>query len=166
MGDRIHRWLALTAVAVVVAGFVGWRSLRSANSTRAGNPPAPVPSPQLSQLIPYSTPITDTLRIVAPATDSIALPRDPFAGRPLPRASVAQSGESSAPAPKPAADRWTVTTTLMAGSRRAALINDNLVYVGDPLPGGGTLTSVEHDHVVVTDTKGATHKVAVKEGNG
>jgi hypothetical protein len=54
----------------------------------------------------------------------------------------------------------------MAGARRAAVINDALIYLGDPIPGGGKLTSVERDRVVVTDTKGALHTVAVKEGEG
>ena len=57
------------------------------------------------------------------------------------------------------------TATLMAGIRRAAVINDELIYLGDSIPGGGTLTSVERDRIVVTDSKGVTHTLAVKEGD-
>jgi hypothetical protein len=168
MGERIHRWLAVAAAVIVIAGVAGWRSLHGAGTLRAASVPAPIPSPELAQLIPYSAPIVDTPRILPPARDSITMPRDPFAERPLARVIAAMPDTEHAAAPKVPAEQWRVTTTLMAGTRRAALINDELIYVGDPLPGGGgILTSVERDHVVVKDTKGATHTVAVvKEGNG
>ena len=62
------------------------------------------------------------------------------------------------------ADEWDVSATLIAGARRAALINGVLVSVGDAVPGGATLTAVERDRVVLTDQKGSAHTIAVKEG--
>lgn len=167
MGDRIHRWLAVLAVAIAIVAFAGWRSLHGASATgRARGAPPTVPSPQLAQLIPYSTPIADTLTIAPPPRDSITISRDPFANGQLPRVVASSVDTTQRVIPVAPAEQWHVTTTLMAGTRRAALINDELIYVGDPLPGGGILTSVERDHVVVKDNKGATHTVAVKEGNG
>jgi hypothetical protein len=40
-----------------------------------------------------------------------------------------------------------------------------LIYVGENVPGGGKLTSVERDRIVVTDAQGTSHVVAVKEGD-
>jgi hypothetical protein len=167
MDDRIHQLLGLSAAVIVVVGYFEWRSLHSASAQQAVAAPATVPNPQLSQLMPFTAPIADTLRIGPASSDSITMPRDPFAAKPLPRLSEPSSAVAAAPRVKTDSLQWRVTTTLMAGSRRAALINDVLVYVGDPLPGGSKLTSVERDHVVVTDPKGAAHTVAVaKEGNG
>jgi hypothetical protein len=167
MAERIHRLLGLVAAVVAVGGFLAWRSLRASDPLRGAPLPAPTASPQLAQLIPFSTPIPDTVRLGVALVDVTIPTRDPFVNRALPR--VAVSGNTG---PRPKTEEaelteWHVTTTLLAGARRAALINDQLVYVGDPLPDGGKLTSVERDHVVVTDRKGTAHTVAVaKEGNG
>jgi hypothetical protein len=111
--------------------------------------------------------LSDTLRRLPVAGDSLVLRRDPFAGQLVSHASDSQSAVAEAPAAQHEGPTWRVTTTLMSGTRRAALINDALIYVGDRLPDGSKLTTVERDHVVVTDQKGATHTVAVaKEGNG
>ncbi|MDB4876529.1 MAG: hypothetical protein JWM41_2975 [Gemmatimonadetes bacterium] len=114
----------------------------------------------------YSAPLSDSVRYVAPRSDSIVVPRDPFAPQPLPRVAQVRSAPGEAPPPV-AVDttHWRVTATLMAGSRSAAVINDALIYVGDPLPGGGRLKSVGRDRVVLTDREGVTHTVAVKEGD-
>ncbi|MGH9883930.1 MAG: hypothetical protein ACREBE_00260 [bacterium] len=40
------------------------------------------------------------------------------------------------------------------------------MYIGDTLPGGVKLTAVERDRVVLTDSRGTAHSVAVKEGEG
>lgn len=165
MGKGVHQMLGLAAVVIVAIGWMGWRSMRKAAGP-AGAAPAAVPSPGLMPLMPYSAPLSDTLGMIAIPADVVSLSRDPFAERPMAR--VVSDGPAVTPVtPKVDAPVWRVTTTLMAGNRRAALINDVLVYVGDSLPGGGKLVSVERDHVVVSDLKGATHTVAVvKEGNG
>jgi hypothetical protein len=166
MGERIHRLLGLVAAVVAVSGFLAWRTVRAGPGPGALTPP-PSPGPQLAQLAPFATPIPDSVRLAPSSMDAGVVSRDPFVMRGMPRL-VTSSGSASAPrqqADEPRAE-WKVTTTMIAGARRAALINDQLVYVGDPLPDGSKLTTVERDHVVVTDRKGAAHKVAVKEGNG
>jgi len=166
MAERIERVLAAAAAVIVLAGFWGWRTL----GTQKGVGPAPVsvPNPNLAQLAPYTSPLSDTLRTLPSSSDSITPRRDPFLGQPIPHAAEEKpAADEPQTRPRNNAEAWRVTTTLMAGSRRAALINDELVYVGDPLPDGSRLTTVERDHVVVTDQKGAAHTVAVaKEGNG
>ena len=166
MGERIHRLLALVAAVVVIGGFLAWRSLR-AGAAAGALAPAPSPGPQLTQLNAYATPIPDTMRIAPSAPDVGVVTRDPFVMRGAPRILTSSSGSAAPRQVEEARVEWKVTTTLVAGARRAALINDQLVYVGDPLPDGSKLTTVERDHVVVTDRKGAAHTVAVsKEGNG
>lgn len=172
MANRVHGLLAVAAIVILGIGFMGWRSLRTpaAPAGKVAPMPAPVPNAQVSELLPYVEPPTDSLRTVAAATDTIVLRRDPFAGQPLARAAEPAGVATMAgaePRPRREAEEWHVTTTLLSGNRRAALINDALIYVGDPLPDGSRLTSVERDHVVVTDQKGAAHTVAVaKENNG
>lgn len=167
MASRAEHMLGVAAAAIVLAGFLGWRTLGTQKSSM--QTPAAVPNPNLAQLAPYTAPLSDTLRTIPSATDSIAPRRDPFLGQPVPRVAAEKqpAGADEAPPARANTEAWRVTTTLMAGNRRAALINDALVYVGDPLPDGSRLTTVERDHVVVTDQKGAAHTVAVaKEGNG
>lgn len=164
MADRLHTSLGVAAVVIVAAGFIGWRSLRAPAGAMLA---APVPNPNLSPLMPYATPLSDTLLVAASAGDSTALPRDPFGAVAVERVAESTGAPTDGERSKTDENPWHVTTTLMAGTRRAALINDVLVYVGDALPGGGgKLTAVERDHVIVTDLKGALHTVAVaKEGN-
>lgn len=121
---------------------------------------------QVAQLLPYATPPRDSELAIA-SVAGVPVVRDPFLARSTPRASMPAPAEA-APAQgraKQAAAAYRVTTTLMAGNRRAALINDQLIYVGESLPDGSTLTSVERDRVVVTDHSGTAHVVAVaREG--
>jgi hypothetical protein len=123
---------------------------------------------QIAQLLPYAAAPRDT-DLVVTALGDVPSGRDPFVSRSMPRVVASAPADSapvtqSAKAPVPS---YRVTTTLMAGTRRAALINDQLVYVGESLPDGSKLTSVERDRVVVTDHSGAAHVVVVaREGEG
>ncbi len=166
MGENFHRSLAAVVIAIALTAFLGWRSLRGTESLRGAPLQAPLPSPQLTPLMPYTQPLADTVAVPRAGRVAVSLARDPFGA-----AVIAQSSQSShssggavaASAPREGASLH-VTATMIGGARRAAVINDMLVYVGDQVPGGGKLTSVERDRVVVTDTKGTSHVVAVKEG--
>jgi hypothetical protein len=164
MAEHIHRWIAAAAVFVALTGFLGWRALGSSDPRKGGLSLA-TPDPQLTPLLAYSAPLADTIRILGMGDAAIMLRQDPF-GRPLitpaerersPVAAMPQSVDVASP-------HWQVTATLMNGSRRAAVINDELIYLGDSVPGGGKLIAVERDRVTVTDARGASHTVAVKEG--
>jgi hypothetical protein len=165
--QRIHGALALAAAAILAVGFVGWRSLRVAPAA-LGAPAAiaGTPDPGLAGLMAFASPVPDSLRSVGAPSDSLVLRRDPFVAQPMGHVAAApRAADEREPAPRIETENWHVTTTLVSGSRRAALINDALVYVGDPLPDGSRLTTVERDHVVVTDQKGAAHRVAVARGD-
>ena len=167
MGDHVHRWLAVVVLAIAITAFLGWRSLGSASSPRAGPSPNSLPSPQLTQLMPYSQPLGNTVGLLHVGHDNIDLPRDPFGRQVVQQASQNSGGEPSSNANRSGrvGGPWRVTATMIAGARRAAVINDMLIYVGDSLPGGGKLTSVERDRVIVTEPNGTSHVVAVKEGD-
>ena len=166
MANRIQQWIAIAGVAVVVVGAVGWRSLRASSPRgRAATTAPAVPSPDLAPLASYAAPLSDSALALASVADSVVVRRDPFYdddSKPL----AVKPRTTSRDAVRPQAGEWHVSATLIAGARRAAVINDVLVYEGDGIPGGGKLTSVERDRVVVTDPHGATHTVTVKEGDG
>jgi hypothetical protein len=162
MANHIHRWLAVGAVFVALLGVAGWRALATGDSPRGA--PSVTPAPQLTQLLAYAVPMPDTFAIAGPVNDTFLMPRDPFVGEhvaPI-RAATAAAGVPRHPGVD--GPRWIVTAIMITDTRRAAVINDVLIYVGDSVPGGGKLTAVERDRVVVTDPKGTSHTVTVKEG--
>ena len=173
MDDRVHRSLAVSTLVIALVASAGWRALgdpvpggRGARAVTAAKPVLLVPNPGLDQLIPYAAPLSDSVAEVAVEAPAISVRRDPFADAPEP----APVRESPRPDAKSAEGQHetrglelSVTATLVAGARRAAVINDSLIYVGGVVPGAGRLTAVESDHVVVTDAKGTAHTVAVKE---
>jgi hypothetical protein len=114
--------------------------------------------------MPYTQPLADTALVPRAGRAAVALARDPFGATAVAQSSqISHSAEGADVAPRET-ESLHVTATMIGGARRAAVINDMLIYVGDRVPGGGKLTSVERDRVVVTDPKGTSHVVAVKEG--
>ena len=163
MGENVHRTLVAVVIAIALTAFLGWRSLRGTDPLRGAPSPSPLPSPHLTDLMPYSRPLADSIVVRRPAQRVITLAHDPFGALPV-QVSEISHGDGSVTAPKQETTLH-VTATMIAGTRRAAVINDQLIYVGDVVPGGGKLTSVERDRIVITDQKGTSHVVAVKEGD-
>lgn len=91
---------------------------------------------------------------------------DPF-GRSMPRADEAAPSATAASSPvseRPRARSWTLTAILITETRRAAVINEQLVGVGDALPGGGRVIAVERDHVVIATADGARRQLTLSDG--
>ena len=161
MAERIHSALGALAVVILAGGGLAWRFVGAAGQPAIA---APMQSSRFSQLMPYATPLPDSVQAVASWHAPVAIARDPFSPREM-NAVVPRMALREAPsAPRTVQPRWDVTAILIAGARRAALINGVLVNMGDPAPGGATLTAVERDRVVLTDPRGTAHTVAVKEG--
>ncbi len=120
-------------------------------------------SAQLAELISFAKPLSDSAPTETFAIASAPLPRDPF-DQGIAHPVVRLAARSSRSAPTVDVPVWDVSATLIAGERRAALINGVLISVGEAAPGGVTLTAVQRDRVVLTDQKGAAHTIAVKEG--
>lgn len=162
MAEHQHGWLTAAGVALMLTGFFGWRTVNDNSETGTG---ALVPVQGLARLIPFASSVSDGVTVRLSSVDTVGLRRDPFVPARAPRFTVAQVGTAakSARVPETALVRWNVSATLMAGSRRAAIIDDVLIHVGDMLPGGVTLTSVERDSVVLTDSRGKAHTIVARE---
>jgi hypothetical protein len=163
--SRARVTLAGIAVAFTAIAMLAWRDLRKPITAQAAILP-----PEYARLGDFLTPLADSGR---PGTDS-GIPagaiRDPFFTRPIapPPDPVAAPADSSAIGPDTSsrAERvWTVGA-IMPGKRKAAVINDALVYVGESLPGGWRLVAVDDSAVVLTDAKGARHRVMVRPEDG
>jgi hypothetical protein len=179
MADRVHTWVIIGFMTVAALGFTGWKRLRSGSPAAAsagGGAIAPkVPNLQLAPLMNYAAPLNDSLMASGQFSEHAAelswgtdvVRRDPFsiaaAAVPVVRERVVAS--RAAKSHREANVEWRVSATLLAGDKRAAVINDELVYVGERVAGGATLTQVERDHVLVIDGKGTPHLVPVKEGD-
>jgi hypothetical protein len=161
----------LGAERASLGGTVDYHVVLAVFESRADSARSPAgdePVRQIARLLPYAKPARDE-QLSIPAAPVLTLARDAFLARAMPRlvaAAPIDTTRAAAPSKLPTV-AYHVTTTLMAGSSRAALINDQLIYVGERLPDGSTLTSVERDRVVVTGHNGTAHAVAVAgEGEG
>ena len=161
MASRLIRSRNVLLVLIAILGMVGWSALQPRDEDIAWTH-KPVSRPNVASLMMYAAPSADVVNASdEPTADTIAPVRDPFGYA----QTSSHADERRAPAVKePAAPHWSVSATMVTGSRSAAIIDDQLVYVGDALPGGGRLTAVERDCVTVTDAKGASHVLTVKEG--
>lgn len=155
-----QRNLALAAVGLIVAGAIVWRLLGSVATVLplgAGNP--------IGTLGAYTAPVDSAAsRPGLLPGQSIELPRDPFTA-----SAVYHPAVRHEPALRPrtqigaGAQAWRVSAVLITNTRRAAVVNDSLVDQGAALPGGARLTSVEADHVIVTDASGTRHTITARD---
>lgn len=121
-------------------------------------------SAQLAELMSFAKPLSESLAATPVIGPTVTLSGDPLGAGVAAQPVVQRMARASRIARRADAPAWDVSATLIAGARRAALINGVLVSVGDAVSAGVTLTAVERDRVVLTDQKGAAHTIAVKEG--
>ncbi len=94
MADRVHRALGMSATLVVVAGLVGWRSLRGGFATSTA---APIPTVGITNLLPYASPVADSARLVTAVPTLVAPSRDPFAAQAVTRGPEARPSDGRPP---------------------------------------------------------------------
>jgi len=154
-----RRSLIVAATFFVVAfAILANRIIASTKLLQRSTPPLA----DLESLRPYLAPLADSATVRAESAVTAAI-RDPFgATSPAPIVTpgigARQVTRTSRRTP------WVVTTILLDGSRKSAIVNDTWVNLGDSLAGGSRLTAVERDHVVVTDAKGVRHTIALQGG--
>jgi hypothetical protein len=164
-GERRRIWLALVIAALAVIAFQGRRLLRESDAAQNAPDVAAVAS-----LVPLmaQNPVGRAPSRLLRGVDPTGVVRDPFrdgfrAVEATPRIVAANT-----PAVREPTDRervWVVSAILISESRRAAVINDVLVNVGGELPGGGgRLTAVENNRVIVTDPKGVRRTININSG--
>jgi hypothetical protein len=147
----------------VVTVTLGAMSLRVATSARE-LAARPIPGGDIQSLAGFLAPLPDSAGFAHGGNLSTVVSRDPF----LPTGYSRPQGSDSVvwlsqPAPR-GTEQWVVSSILVEGSRKSAIVNDAWVSVGDPLGGGSRLTSVERDHIVVTDANGIRHVVSIRGG--
>jgi hypothetical protein len=161
-GNR-QRTTMLGVVALLASALtiVAYRTITSARELEA----RPLPNADLQSLAPYLQPLSDTSILAQGAANTMVVPRDPFvasgvarAGLPI-RMTLDSNRSTSA-----GEQHWVVSSILVEGSKKSAIVNDAWVTIGDTLGGGSRLTAVERDHIVVTDAKGVRHKVPIQGG--
>lgn len=167
--DPMRIVVAAGALWLVGAG-IAWRDLRQPATADAAIPASYDLLPDV--LRPLAENAGSTAELEGSTTSPVRLgARDPFdngVGVPVAESQglVGAVGTTIDPAPdEPREFPWTVGA-IMPGRRRAAVINDALVYVGTALPGGWTLTAVEDAAVVLTDPRGVRHRIAVQPQGG
>jgi hypothetical protein len=153
--------LIAAALFAVALTLVAVRTIDAGMAVEA----RPLPAADIQAVSAYLAPLPDTSRLASGAPNGIVVARDPFVSvgvapaQALPRATVNTS------LPKTASTQpWVVSTILVEGSRKSAIVNNTWVTIGDSLAGGSRLTEVEPDHIVVTDAKGVRHKVSIQGG--
>lgn len=82
--------------------------------------------------------------------------RDPFMGPDI--------AEPVAEAPGPAQPTLRVSAILISGDRRLAIVGDQVVGVGDVLPGGEQVAEIRRDEVVVQRRDGTRQTVRIDTG--
>jgi hypothetical protein len=159
----LSRWSTAIAIVAMIA-FFGPRMLRKSSIEAASPEIAAVTA--LVPLIPYASLELPPLQPDRQNAAGITLSRDPFQSVVEPAATGAGASARASVAPDTGRREQSVVVSaiLISDSRRAAVINDVLVNVGGEVPGGGKLTSVEHDRVVVTDAKGIRRTITINTG--
>lgn len=155
-----RRSLILAATFFVVAfAIFGSRVIASTNRLQRTTPPLT----DVESLRPYLAPLGDSAAARSETTTAMVI-RDPFA---MPNRVVPAIRDAKATRMSPRASvrsPWVVTTVLLEGSRKSAIVNDKWVNLGDALADGSRLTAVERDHVIVTDAKGVQHRISIQGG--
>lgn len=162
--QRRYGRAATVLLVVLAAALASRRVIRPPGPTRAA--PDTVSMGVTDDSIErYLAPVPAPVPLVSSGYVA-GLTTDPFersarrAGGPAPFAAAAAAPGSAAPR----RSAWTLTAILITEARRAAVINEQLVGVGDALPGGGRVIAVERDHVVVATADGARRQLTLSAG--
>jgi hypothetical protein len=160
--DRFRSTLVVVALAACALAALSLRAIKTAGvvADRA------VPTTGLASLTSFLGPLPDELGRARPTSGTRVMLRDPFAvAAPAAPVAVSRGNAVSSSTPvKAARQHWVVSTILVEGTRKSAIVNNAWVTVGDSLGGGSRLTAVERDHVVVTDANGVRHVVRIQGG--
>jgi hypothetical protein len=159
--DRHIVVAAAGGILTVALAAVALRSIASAAEVAK----VPVATAGLETLAAFTKPLPTSSGLARPGTGTMVVARDPFF--PV-RSPVVNTAANSRPRATGTTgtrrDGWVVTSILIEGSRRSALVNDAWVSVGDALGAGSRVSAIERDHVVVTDALGARHVLSIQRG--
>jgi hypothetical protein len=149
----------ITAVTALAA-FVTLRSI-AAGQQLAGKPLA---SADLQSLAAYLAPLPDSSRLAQDGPITMVVAHDPFLSAAAPAGSQSPTRAGAGTRSKPSEGQWVVSSILLEGAKRSAIVNNVWVTVGDAVGSGAKVTAIEPDHVIVTDAKGVRHTVSIQGG--
>ena len=139
---------ALFLSALVLDRIVTRRSPQTARS------PQTLAAAELDSLSGYLRPIPDSLLRVLADTSPVRT-RDSF--RPSLTPVVRPTGRHSAPR----AAKWTLSAILISDRHRVAVINEEVVGIGQALSDGSRVAAIERDFVDIVTADGTHHVVGL-----
>lgn len=161
------------------AGLLAGGALLAAGLVLASVVLAPDPPPrmalptagELMELESYLDPAPADLAEDAAPTETILIEGEPFAGAVA--AGEWRGGRAGAPSvgagegrraegESGGRPRWTLSAVLIAGERRTAILNDQLVRPGDRLEDGTRVEVVESDHILIVTPGGDRRRLELE----
>lgn len=134
-------------------------------STTAPSPAQPSPVTDLNAVRAYLQPLSDTLLYLARRREVATPSRDPFGNRPQPPSNAPLAApDPVVVTPPPIAPRVELVLSgiVISGGKRRAIVNDLSFDVGDRLPGGATLASIQEDRIVVAEPNGGRRVITIR----
>lgn len=159
-GDQQRLQMLAAALFAAALTIVALRTIKAGREVAV----LPLPVTDLQSLSPFLGPLRDSTATARNFTGAVVLARDPFAPTRVADAKNPARTTVGAHVSTAASEPWIVSSILVDGSTKSAIVNDAWVNIGDALGGGSRLTAVERDHIVVTDAKGVRHKVPIQGG--
>lgn len=126
---------------------------------------------ELMELEKYLGPAPADLVEEAGPTETIIIEREPFAGAVAGEewrgGTAGGPGVGAGQGRRPAGEsgsrpRWTLSAVLIAGERRTAILNDQLVRPGERLEDGTRVEVVESDHIVIVTPGGDRRRLELE----
>lgn len=127
---------------------------------------------ELLELASYLDPGPTDVSGGAEPSETITIDGDPFAdawvgagwdgGAPSGWSGEGRGGGEAPGAGAVRGPRWTLSAVLIAGERRTAILNDQLVRPGDRLEDGTRVEVVERDHVVIVTPGGERRRLELE----
>jgi hypothetical protein len=159
--EKVRIALAGIAAVAALAAFITLRSIKAAQDL-AGKP---LVGGDLQSLASYLTPLPDSGSLAQDRPITMVVARDPFLLTGTAGASASRGrGNGAGSRSKAGEGQWVVSSILLEGARRSAIVNNVWVNVGDTVGSGAKVTAIEPDHIVVTDANGVRHTVSLQGG--
>jgi len=154
---------------MVLAGILavsGLAAVVTLRSIKAGQDAAgkPLAGGDLQSLAAYLAPLPDSGRLAQDGPITMVVARDPFLSAAALAGAQSQIRANGATRSKPSEGQWVVSSILLEGAKRSAIVNNVWVTIGDAVGSGAKITAIEPDHVVVTDANGVRHTVSIQGG--
>ena len=150
---RAEGWILVAAVVVASA-------LVLLSNARVPGPPREMALPTASELVEmerYLDPVD-----AAVGTQVGIPPRVEIDGSPFGRVVVPVGMDGPAGPPGEPAPRWVVSAIMIAGERRVAIVNDELVRPGERLPDGARAVEIGQNYIVLETPEGERRRLELQ----